>query len=324
MGAKTLSYMKSSNKRTNRMTADIPLFGHVIRELEEFVPDVDPDLEVEEVEEEMDHGQGNEEEHEVEAEVEVEIPHSSGTLDAGIYGSDYYKSDSDERTECPASSSKRQADSGSDYKLEEPKAKNIKTGFEDLSSSLESLFNISENTSLIPTPVPTPQSTPPPSPQHVHIPTPPISPAHEPTPSVSRVKTLSLEVKKLQDHVQEKDNIIESLKTELSECKEEVKDLQLEVGGLHTQLDVQQTQLETQQKTISQQQQDFKALYEIFEQLKASLVKPQHQATTSTSQGETTSGGRSSSSGFVSNPEPAMTIFSGPAAKKKGNCGSQD
>ncbi|KAI3725028.1 hypothetical protein L1987_64800 [Smallanthus sonchifolius] len=239
MTAKTLSYMKSRSKRTNREIANIPLFGHVLGEEEEFIPDVDPDLQIEEEllsfdeeEVEVEQNQENQQEAEADAEVEVEMPHiqeeeqhvdepvqdaifveevhipiepvigveageqedeeevamSSGTLDAGIYGSDYYKSDSDIQAEPHASSSKRQAETDSDYELEEPKANKIKTGFEDVSSSPDSSTD-------------TPQPTPHPSPQQVHIPTPPTSPSHEPTTSVPRVKTLSLEVKMLVEHL---------------------------------------------------------------------------------------------------------------------------
>ncbi|KAI3821377.1 hypothetical protein L1987_08944 [Smallanthus sonchifolius] len=81
--------------------------------------------------------------------------------------------------------------------------------------------------------------------------------------------------------------------------------------------DVQQTQLETQHKLISQQQQDFKALSDIVELLKASLVKSSSQETPSTVQGETTSAGGHSSPAFVSNPESALTIFTGKVAKTK-------
>ncbi|KAI3754572.1 hypothetical protein L1987_54358 [Smallanthus sonchifolius] len=117
-------------------------------------------------------------------------------------------------------------------------------------------------------PTPSPQQapipTPPPSPQQIYIPTPPTSPSHEPISSVPRVKTLSLELKNLQDHVKEKEKVIEGLRIELNECKEE--------------------------KLISKKQEEFKTLAEIVEQLKASLVKPvQQQTTTSTAQGETTS-----------------------------------
>ncbi|KAI3732530.1 hypothetical protein L1987_63735 [Smallanthus sonchifolius] len=341
MRAKTLSYMKRKNKRTNRVIADIPLFGHVIGKEEEFVPDFDPDLPVQEEllsseEEEVEVEQDQETSKRlrlmlrlrlkclmykkknnlmmslfnVEAgaqEGEEEISESSGTLDARIYGP---------------------ADTYSDYELEEPKAKRIKTGFEDVSSSSDSSIDTplptpppSPQPTPQPTPLPSPQQahipTPPPSPQHVPIPTPPTSPSHEPTSSVPRVKTLSLEVKKLLDNVKEKESLIESLRTELDECKEEFNDLKLEFGGLHTRLDVQQTQLEAQEKLISQQQQDFKALSDIVEQLKASMVKTSEQATASTAQGETTFSSGPSSPTFVTNPESAMTIFSSPAAKIK-------
>ncbi|KAI3808816.1 hypothetical protein L1987_24777 [Smallanthus sonchifolius] len=43
MIAKTFSYMKSSSSRSNRIVVDIPLFGHVIGEVEPVVPDIDPD-----------------------------------------------------------------------------------------------------------------------------------------------------------------------------------------------------------------------------------------------------------------------------------------
>ncbi|KAI3810945.1 hypothetical protein L1987_20630 [Smallanthus sonchifolius] len=42
MNAKILSYMKSSSSRTNKIIADVPLFGYIIGEVEEVVPDVDP------------------------------------------------------------------------------------------------------------------------------------------------------------------------------------------------------------------------------------------------------------------------------------------
>ncbi|KAI3773835.1 hypothetical protein L1987_48371 [Smallanthus sonchifolius] len=190
MIAKTLSYMKSTSKRTNRAIADIPLFGHVIGEEEEFILDIDPDLEEEdlssdeelEAEIDIDIPVVQEEEQQIlepvieapfveeiqvvhepaviaEAdiqEVEVEAAESSGTLDAGIYGSDYYKSDSDDRKEQLASSSKRQIESGSDFEEEDHRAKRIKTGLEDLSSSSDSSFT---------TPEPSPYPTPPTSPQ---------------------------------------------------------------------------------------------------------------------------------------------------------------
>ncbi|KAI3795213.1 hypothetical protein L1987_37862 [Smallanthus sonchifolius] len=170
MIVKTLSYMRSTNKRTNRAIADIPLFGHVIGEEEEFIPDIDPDLEQEaeaEAEVEVEFPYVQEEEQpadepvleapfvkEVQIAIEpavnveagalcggVKIVESSETLDAGIYGSDYHKSDSDAQTVPPTSSSKRPADSDSDYELEEPKAKKIKAGFEDLTSSSDSVFD---------------------------------------------------------------------------------------------------------------------------------------------------------------------------------------
>ncbi|KAI3762530.1 hypothetical protein L1987_52960 [Smallanthus sonchifolius] len=69
MMAKTLSYMKSTNKRTNRAIADIILFGHVIGEEEESVPDFDPNLPVEEDDElfeeeevEIEQDEGNQQE----------------------------------------------------------------------------------------------------------------------------------------------------------------------------------------------------------------------------------------------------------------------
>ncbi|KAI3676313.1 hypothetical protein L1987_85919 [Smallanthus sonchifolius] len=367
MIAKTLSYMRSTNKRTNRAIADVPLFGHIIgEEEEEFIPDIDPDLEEEnssseeEKEMEVEQDQGNPPIDEAEIEINIpiiqeeeqpiiqpvieapfveqiqiiqepavnveagmheaeeEIAESSETLDAGIYGSDYYKSDSDDRTMHLASSSKRQVESGSDFEEEEPKAKKIKTGFEDLSSSSDSLLATPQPSpqptpqptpqpSPQPTPQPTPQPSPQPSPQQSPIHTTPTSPTHDSTSHVPRVKTLSLELKKIQDKLQEKDEEIEGLKTNLHDVQEEVKDLKLEVGGLHTQIEIQQTQLETQQRLISQQKEEFKALAEVVEQLKTSMVKPvQKQPTTSTAQGETTSVVEPSSPDLVTNPESAL------------------
>ncbi|KAI3794687.1 hypothetical protein L1987_37320 [Smallanthus sonchifolius] len=279
MGAKSLSYMKSKNKRTNRAIVDIPLFSHVISEEEEFVPDIDPDIPVEEDDElakeeevEVEQDEGNQQEAEDEADIEIPVIQEKEQL-------------ADEPVLEAAFVDEVQIPVEPMINVEaEPKEKKIKTGFEDLSCSSDSIFDTPQPTSS-PSPQPTPQPiphpspqqapipTPPPSPQHVHIPTPPTSPSHEPTSSVPRVKTLSLEVKKLQDHVKEKETVIEGLRTELNECKEEVKDLKLEVWGLHTQLEVQQTQLETQQKLISKQHEEFKALAEIVEQLKASLIK---------------------------------------------------
>ncbi|KAI3825198.1 hypothetical protein L1987_06675 [Smallanthus sonchifolius] len=364
MIAKTLSYMRSTNKRTNMAIADVPLFGHIIGEEEEFIPDIDPDLEEEnssseeeEMEVEQDQGNPPIDEAEIEInipiiqeeeqpiiepvieapfveqiqiiqepavnvkagmhEIEEEVAESSGTLDAGIYGSDYYKSDSDDRTMHLASSSKRQVESGSDFEKEEPKAKKIKTGFEDLSSSSDSLL-ATPQPSPQPSPQPTPQPTPQPSPQQSPIHTTPTSPTHDSTSPLPRVKTISLELKKMQDKIQEKDEEIEGLKTNLHDVQEEVKDLKLEVGGLHTQIEVQQTQLETQQKLISKQKEEFKALAEAVEQLKASMVKPvQKQPTTSTAQGETTSVVEPSSPDLVTNPESALTIFAGHTEKTK-------
>ncbi|KAI3810791.1 hypothetical protein L1987_20413 [Smallanthus sonchifolius] len=167
----------------------------------------------------------------IEAEVHDEVE-SSETLDEGIYGTKYDQSDyeleKDEQTVHPASSSKRPDDSKSDYELEEPLAKKIKTGLESLTSSSESLFDIPEH--LTPTHSPThiPPPSPQPSPQHTPVPTPPASPTPDLPPSVPRVKTLSLEVKRLQETVTKQDEVIENLNTELRECKEEVKDLKLE------------------------------------------------------------------------------------------------
>ncbi|KAI3810855.1 hypothetical protein L1987_20478 [Smallanthus sonchifolius] len=375
MIAKTLSYMKSTNKRTNRAIADVPLFGHIIGEEEEFIADIDPDLEEEnlssdEEELEAEQNQGNPPIDEVEIEVDIpivqeeeqhviepvieapfveeiqivqepavnveaglqedeeEVAESSGTLDAGIYGSDYYKSDSDERIEQLSSSSKRQIESGSDFEEEEPRAKKIKTGLEDLSSSSESSFTTPE-----PSPHPTPQQspihTPPTSPQQLPIPTPPTSPQqspihtptsphHDSTSPVPRVKTLSLEIRKLQDNLQKKDTEIDGLKSKLKEVKEEVKDLKLEVGGLHTQIDIQQTQLKTQQRLIIRQQEDFKALAEIVKQLKDSVNKPTpQQPTTSKAQGKTTSELEPSSPAFVTDLESALTVYTGHGAMTK-------
>ncbi|KAI3732710.1 hypothetical protein L1987_63917 [Smallanthus sonchifolius] len=283
----------------------------------------------EEMEIEQDEGNQQEAEAEAEVDVEIEIPHVQEeeqlidepvqeaafveevqihvepvvNVDVDVH-EDYYKSDSDIQTEPPASSSNRPADTDSDYEHEEPKAKKIKTGFEDVSSSSDLSADTPQPTPQptpppspqqvhIPTPPPSPQQvhipTPPPSPQHENIPTPPTSPSHEPTTFVPRVKTLSLEVKKLQDHVQKKDE-----------------------------LEVQQTQLETQQRLISKQHEEYKALAEIVEQLKASLIKHvQQQTTTSTAKGETTSSVEPSSPAFVTDPESAMTTYTGHAAKTK-------
>ncbi|KAI3805129.1 hypothetical protein L1987_27205 [Smallanthus sonchifolius] len=179
MIAKTLSYMRSTNKRTNRAIADkseeeemeveqdqgnAPIDED---EIEINVPDVqeqeqpiiEPVIEalfVEQIQIIQEPAVN------VEAgvhEAEEEVAESSGTLDAGIYGSDYYKSDSDDRKMHPASSSKRQVESGSDFEEEEPKAKKIKTGFEDLSSSSDSLLATPQ-----PSPQPSPQPTPQPTP----------------------------------------------------------------------------------------------------------------------------------------------------------------
>ncbi|KAI3814052.1 hypothetical protein L1987_18794 [Smallanthus sonchifolius] len=367
MIAKTLSYMKSTSKRPNRAIADIPLFGHVIGEEEEFIPDIDPDLEEEdlssdeelEAEIDIDIPVVQEEEQQIlepvieapfveeiqvvqepaviaEAdvqEVEVEAAESSGTLDAGIYGSDYYKSDSDDRKEQLASSSKRQIESGFDFEEEDHRAKRIKTGLEDLSSSSDSSFTTPEP-SPHPTPPTSPQQapipTPPTSPQQALIPTPPTSPQQSPihtTPTspthdsaspVPRVKTLSLDLKKMQDTIQKKDEEMEGLKNNLHNVQEEVKDLKLEVRGLHTQIAVQQTQLKTQQKLISKQNEEFKALAEAVGQLKASMVKHvQKQPTPSTAQGETTSVVEPSSPDLVINPESALTLFAGHIEKTK-------
>ncbi|KAI3762531.1 hypothetical protein L1987_52961 [Smallanthus sonchifolius] len=79
-----------------------------------------------------------------EQEGDEEAAESSETLDVGIYGSDYYKSDSDAQIEPPASSS------NTDTPLPPPP----------------------------PSPQPSPQPTPPPSPLQAPIPTPPSSPQH--------------------------------------------------------------------------------------------------------------------------------------------------
>ncbi|KAI3807741.1 hypothetical protein L1987_23675 [Smallanthus sonchifolius] len=353
MIAKTLSYMRSTNKRTNKAIADVPLFGHIIGEEEEFIPDIDPDLEEEnlsseeeEMEVEQDQGNAPIDEAEIEInvpnvqeqeqpiiepvieapfveqiqiiqepaviveagmlEAEEEVAESSGTLDAGIYGSDYYKSDSDDRTKHLASSSKWQVESGSDYEVEEPRAKKIKTGMENLSSSSDSLLATpqpSPQQTPQPSPQPTPQPTPLPSPQQSPIHTTPTSPPHDSTSP---------------DKVQKKDKEIEGLKSNLHDVQEEVKDLKLEVGGLHTQIESQQTQLKTQQRLISQQKEEFKALAEAVEQLKASMIKPvQQQPTTSTAQRETTSVVEPSSPAIVTNPESALIVFTGNAEKTK-------
>ncbi|KAI3744938.1 hypothetical protein L1987_58036 [Smallanthus sonchifolius] len=158
-----------------------------------------------------------------------------------------------------------------------------------------------------------PPPSPQPSPLHTHVPTPLASPVPDPSPSVPRVKTLILEVRRLQETVTKQDEVIENLKTDLRECKDEVKHLRLEVGGLHTQLDVQQTQ----QKTIYQQQQEFKALSDLVEKIKASIIKSSQQETPSAAQGETTSAGVPSSPAFVSNTQFALIIFTGQVTKTK-------
>ncbi|KAI3805610.1 hypothetical protein L1987_28141 [Smallanthus sonchifolius] len=384
MIAKTLSYMKSTNKRTNRAIADIPLFGHIIGEEEEFIPDIDPDLEEEnlssdEEELETEQNQGNppideaeievdipivqeEEQHVIEPVIEApfveeiqivqepainveaglqedeeEVAESSGTLDAGIYGSNYYKSDSDERIEQLASSSKRQIESGSDFEEEEPRAKKIKTGLEDLSSSSESSFTTPE-----PSPHPTPQQspihtpptspqqlpipTPPTSPQQLPIPTPPTSPQQLPIPTPPTspqqlpIPTPPTSPQQSPIHTPPASPHHDSTSPvpRLKEVKEEVKDLKLEVGGLHTQIDIQQTQLKTQQRLIIKQHEDFKALAEIVKQLKDSVNKPTpQQPTTSKAQGETTSELKPSSPAFVTDPESALTVYTGHGAMTK-------
>ncbi|KAI3826977.1 hypothetical protein L1987_01038 [Smallanthus sonchifolius] len=118
-----------------------------------------------------------------------------------------------------------------------PLAKKIKTGLESLTSSGESLFNIPEHLTLTHSPTHIPPPSPQPSPPHTPVTTPPASPILDPSPYVPRVKTLSLEVKRLQEAVTKRDEEIEKLNTELRESKEDVIDLRLEVGGLHTQLD---------------------------------------------------------------------------------------
>ncbi|KAI3827843.1 hypothetical protein L1987_01930 [Smallanthus sonchifolius] len=361
MNAKTLSYMKSSSSRTNRVIANVPLFGHILGEEEEAIPDVDPELPVESssssAEEEEPHNEQENQEAEnqnVEVEIQENVQQEMGlneedlifeapmkdqvlenpepiiqeeyveaeadsedTLDEGIYGTKYdvsdYETETEDHTEPQASSSKRQAESESDYELEEPLAKKIKTVPENL-TPIHSPIHAA--TTPQPTPQPTPHS-PPPSPQHTPIATPPASPVPDPSASVPRVKTLSLEVKKLQSKITKQDGVIEGLKSELSECKNEAKDLRQEVGGLHTQLDVQQTQLETQQNTISKQQQEIKALSDIVKQIQASMTKPSSQETPSTTQGEFTATDKPSSPVVVSNPLSALTILTGQAAKSK-------
>ncbi|KAI3821564.1 hypothetical protein L1987_09132 [Smallanthus sonchifolius] len=345
---KTLSYMKSSSKRTNRVIADIPLFGHILGEEEEIIPDIDPQLQVDSssVEEEAEQDHGNQE-PDVDADQPIkqdddppilEAPfmdqlienlepesieaeyESRNTLDEGIYGTKYdqsdYESEDKEQTEPPTSYPKRRADFESDYEQEEPLAKKVKTGLDSLTSSIESLFDIPKH--LTPTHSPThiPPPSPHPSAPHTPVTTPPASPVPDPSPSVPRVKTLSLGVKRLQEAVTKREEI-KKLKTKLRESKEEIKDLRLEVGGLHTQLNVQQTQLETQQKIISQQQQEFKALSDTIEQIKASLTKSSQQETPSTAQGETTSAGGPSSPTLISNPQSTLTTFTSQATKTK-------
>ncbi|KAI3808432.1 hypothetical protein L1987_24383 [Smallanthus sonchifolius] len=369
MNAKTLSYMKSSSSRTNRVIANVPLFGHILGEEEEAIPDVDPELPVESssssAEEEEPHNEQEIQEAEnqnVEVEIQENVQQEMGlneedlifeapmidqvlensepiiqeehveaeadsedTLDEGIYGTKYdvsdYETETEDHTEPPASSSKRQAESESDYELEEPLAKKIKTGLEPLSTSSESLDDIPENLTPIHSPIhaaTTPQPTPQPSPQQSPIHTSPTSPSHNSTSPVPRVKTLSLELKRMQDQLQKKDEEIEGLKSNLHDVQEEVKDLKLEVGGLHTQIDIQQTQLEEQQNFISKQNEDFKVLAEAVKQLKASIDKPvQQQATTSMALGEITSVVEPLSPAIITDPESTMTIFTGHAEKTK-------
>ncbi|KAI3810946.1 hypothetical protein L1987_20631 [Smallanthus sonchifolius] len=125
--------------------------------------------------------------------------------------------------EPPPLSSKRPANSESEYELEEPRAKKIKTWLESLTSSTESLFEAPEH----PTPIPSPiydTITPQPTFQQ----TPPVSPAKETSPSFPRVKKLSLEVMKLNEQMVQKDEEIKLLKSNLADQTEEVKDLKLE------------------------------------------------------------------------------------------------
>ncbi|KAI3802607.1 hypothetical protein L1987_30746 [Smallanthus sonchifolius] len=330
MIAKTLSYMKSTNKRTNRAIANVPLFGHIIGEEEEFIPDIDPDLEEEnlssdEEELEAEQNQGNPPIDEAEIDVDIPIVQEEEqhviepVIEAPFVEEIQIVQEPAVNVEAGLQEDEEEvAESRSDFEEEEPKAKKIKTGLEDLSSSSESSFTTPE-----PSPHPTPQQspihTPPISPQQLPIPTPPTSPQqspihtppasphHDSTSPVPRVKTLSLEIKKLEDNLQKKDTEIDGLKSKLKEVKEEVKDLKLEVGGLHTQIDIQQTQLKTQQRLIISQQEDFKALAEIVKQLKDSVNKPTpQQPTTSKAQGETTSELEPSSPAFVTNPESAL------------------
>ncbi|KAI3774113.1 hypothetical protein L1987_48657 [Smallanthus sonchifolius] len=264
------SYMKSSRKRTNRVIADIPLFGHILGEVEEEVPDMDPQLQVEsslseEEEEEIEQDQGvNEEEQEVEAKIphdqEVEQP----ILEAHFL--DLELANIEEQVQLPPMI-----------------VENVEA---ESSGTLDEGIYVPEHLTPIHSPIHV-STTPQPTPQ----PTPPISPAHETSPTVPRLKSLSLEVKKLQNEVTKKDGVIESLKTDMSECKDE--------------------------KLISQQQQDLKFVIDLVNQLKDSLVKSSDQETASTAPGETTFAGGPSSPTFVTNPESTMTIFTGPATKSK-------
>ncbi|KAI3811008.1 hypothetical protein L1987_20722 [Smallanthus sonchifolius] len=291
MTAKTLSYMKSSSKRTNRVIADIPLFGHILGEEEENVPDIDPQLLVESSSEEgeAEQGQGNQEQ-DIDADQQIEQDIEQPILEAPFIDqllvnlepvieeqhaenieedvNDEVKENiiaeadsNEEQTEPHASSSMRLADSSSYYEKEEPLAKKIKTGLESLTSSSECLFDVPEHLTPSNSHTHIPPPSPQPSPLHTHVPTLPASPVPDPSPYVPIIKTLSLE------------------------------------------------------KTISQQQQDFKALSDLVEQIKASMIKSSQQETPSAAQGETTSAGGPSSPAFVSNTQSALTVFTGQAAK---------
>ncbi|KAI3744859.1 hypothetical protein L1987_57955 [Smallanthus sonchifolius] len=256
MISKTLTYMKSTSARSNRIIVNIPLFGNVTGEDEPEVSDVEPEQVIEssssKEEEEQEQEQGGQEnqgaEIEVEQEVQQEQEAEQPIVEAHFFDQEIENleplnfqeqaenvevhanievedSESEEIVEPSPSSSKRPADSESDYELEEPRAKKIKIGIESFTTSSESLFGSPRQPSPPPSPIhniPSPQPSPQPTP-------PPVSPVHETSPFVPRVKSLNLEVKKLHDQIAKIDEVIKGLNTDLNEYKEEVKDLKLEL-----------------------------------------------------------------------------------------------
>ncbi|KAI3821475.1 hypothetical protein L1987_09043 [Smallanthus sonchifolius] len=248
--------MKSSSKINNRVIADIPLFGHILGEVKEEVPDVDPQLQVKSSssKEEVEQVQGNQEaEFEVEQNIEQEMeqpvqesqfidkeienldPLDFHVHDVNIEAEAHVDTEVQRNVEVEVDSSET-LDEGiygtnSDYEKEEPLDKKIKTGLESLTSSSESLFDIPEHLTPTHSPILVPPPSPQPSLQHAPVPTPHASPAPDLSSSVPRVKTLSVEVKKLQEKVTKQDKVIEGLKTELRECTEEVKDLKMELSN---------------------------------------------------------------------------------------------